>query len=116
MKKDNVETDITENVKNNATDKEYLKEGSFSTEALDKTTTYSTKCSDGLTYTPSVIGEDSMPTPLCQGTVAGSYSSTQMPGPYEGYDCSYFTTESSCLQGWKTHGCAWNYTLADKPI
>ena len=43
----------------------------------------------------------------CTGTVAGS-----SPQTYEGESCNQFTTQATCQQGWLTHGCSWNGTVA----
>lgn len=74
-------------------------------------------CASG--YTASCVGEytgctltgSCGGTGACEGTVTGSTGSYgEMPGPYEGMDCSYFSTQAQCTQGWPTHGCRWNAT------
>jgi hypothetical protein len=45
----------------------------------------------------------------CVGTVNGSTTvSGDYPGPNEGLNCSNFSTQSNCNQGWPTHGCQWH--------
>ncbi len=69
--------------------------GSHGISNIIKKTTYTLKCSTKTTVPPlSSTGR-------CIGTVSGS------TGPYEGQSCSQFKTQSTCLQGWPTHGCSW---------
>ncbi len=63
-----------------------------------------------LQCTTDAIGTSSSPTTIkaCRGTVVGSIDpKTGYQGKYEGYDCLVFKTQSTCLQGWVTHGCSW---------
>jgi len=72
--------------------------------AISTPTTYYLNC------TTTAIGTTAPPPTVnvCQGTVIGSIGADgSVPGPYEGYDCAVFKTQSTCLQGWPTHGCSW---------
>ncbi len=65
---------------------------------------YSASCSGGYTVCTQNSGCSSTSTTgSCTGTVVGSHPTT-----YEGQSCSQFTTSSTCLQGWATHGCSWS--------
>ena len=83
--------------------------GHINTGTISTPTNYSLTC---LT-TPMNPSISHPSTGHCQGTVAGSTGPVgtpphyQIPGPYEGQSCSQFTTESTCMQGWITHGCVW---------
>ncbi len=66
--------------------------------AISTPTTYYLHCTtDAIGATTSHVTNH-----ICNGTISGGN------GTYvDGTSCSVFKTQSTCLQGWATHGCRW---------